>query len=303
MHRNSEVPKGFTLIELLVVISIIALLVGILLPALGAARRTAQRSKCLSNIRQVATANYAYGSSNDDYYTPYLSPWFRDLSAWEHRLQSNPGDPTGSGKTGYWWSSLLIDGGYLGTREVWVCPSFEADLIDFLDPDKTTFSDKLSELNDGRGSPRWNQVHYGYNAYFLGSSIPLRPSNPGNFSSSGADFKDYARRPARFDQIRSSSDTIMAADARNYQDELTAFGGKTAGIGYLFPSYDPPTQQAGYADARHASSINVAWGDGHGENVTVSDPDNPYHQDEMTSVVNEVATPNGSWTDNKWDRN
>src|SRR2546421_12399833 len=93
-HRRS----AFTLVELLVVIGIIALLIGILLPALSKAKDAARTTACLSNLRQIGQAAYAYATDHRGMWVP---PSYR----------TNNGNG-GFGDEQFWYVSL-VDEGYI----------------------------------------------------------------------------------------------------------------------------------------------------------------------------------------------
>ena len=235
-HRTRS--QGFTLIELLVVISIIALLMGILLPALGSARETGRGAVCLSNLRQLVTANAAYAQDNAGYYVPAAIDIYTDnLNRWHgQRLTSGAG--TDEARTFDPARGPMAN--YIGhTGEVRYCPSFE----DQLDHDAPGFE-------TGTGG-------YGYNSAYIGGRNDLFGTNAKS-----------ATHTARTGDVHVPTETIMFTDAAYYK----IISGSTNIIEYSFaetpfvqqfPGYVSTMRHAPSVHFRHKANTHAAWVDGH----------------------------------------
>ncbi len=122
VRRTEQTParrRGFTLIELLVVIAIIAVLVGILLPSLGAARKEAQALKCAAQARSVAQGFAVYQSSYGVFPLSYAYAVDATAPVWDKNDQGL----NDNGKPYIHWSySLMADGDRI-PGEAFKCPS------------------------------------------------------------------------------------------------------------------------------------------------------------------------------------
>ncbi len=123
-HRSIKSRLGFTLIELLVVISIIALLIAILLPALGMARKSAQDAACLNNLRQIFTSSFAWAAENKDFL-----PGPEETGVWGYRIAPDTAAPASSKWAGLptletlGLAAVLDKQGFIaGESDSWVCP-------------------------------------------------------------------------------------------------------------------------------------------------------------------------------------
>ncbi len=98
---------GFTLVELLVVVSIIAILAGMLLPALARAREQARRINCMSNLRQLGVACHMYATD-----------WAEKFPFASATYSSSPGI-----------CRLLVKLSYIDNGGIFVCPSAKDTIL------------------------------------------------------------------------------------------------------------------------------------------------------------------------------
>ncbi len=252
--------RGFTLIELLVVIAVIALLIAILLPALGGARQSGRGAICLSSLRQLALGWNTYADENKDVMVA-------------HRAPNLPG---GTSNPANWYEV----GNGLKFRPTWIARMGSAiGVFPFSAPSTTNGrQDYESRVFVCPLVPEWKDERnaaYGYNYQFLGNS---RVTN--------GKFHQY---PVRRTRIQTFSGTVIAgdslgtaasfavADRKPYNNDGTGYD-ELGNEGF---SMDPPrlTPQSDMAstpyrngpDGRHHGKVQVLFADSHARAIGLRD--------------------------------
>ena len=163
---------GFTLVELLVVIGIIAILIGILIPALNRARISSRRLACLSNLRQLGIGMTMYVTQNKGAFPP-------------HKQTVSSNDP-------FWGDAILK---YVNTQAIFECPDMAGSQV-------TADNGVIWQFKFES-----EHISYGYNAYFLGH-YPYNDKTPEYGYMPFIPPQNWMR----ITQVRSSSTCMMIAD-------------------------------------------------------------------------------------------
>jgi prepilin-type N-terminal cleavage/methylation domain-containing protein/prepilin-type processing-associated H-X9-DG protein len=228
--------KAFTLIELLVAISVIALLMAILMPVLGAARSGSRALACKSNLRQLIIANIGYATENDDYYVPAASDMWDNagLHRWHGTRDTldEPFDPLRGPLVGY-----LADG------RVKECPL----RVEFVKG-----QDWNTNFEQGCGG-------YGYNMTYVGSRL-----SKGAAGSVQA-WKDSYATTASMIEVAAPAQTLMFADTAMVKDGISLIEYSFAEPPFTVHNGRPVTEfyMSPSIHFRHRGQANVGWADGH----------------------------------------